>query len=167
MKRAKEHRIIWRRDWRGGGPGGEGGNTLGEKEGENEILTVEKEENLPWKKSEKQGGGNQTRTVGERIGRIGSMKERKEKESLDKDKAMNLWLTKVNLCFYIHTHTPGVGIKHSETSILLFAFVESTNQTLAESFHLTQSGVRLSGKWPCTPTNTGMYGRVHIHLNSF
>lgn len=51
---------------------------------------MEKEENLPWKKSEKQGGGNQTRTVGERIGRIGSMKERKEKESLDKDKAMNL-----------------------------------------------------------------------------
>ncbi len=63
MKRAKEHRIIWRRDSsRATAAEGKekregGGNTLGEKEGENEIFTVEKEENLPWRKSEKQGGG--------------------------------------------------------------------------------------------------------------
>lgn len=54
------------------------GNTLGEKEGENEILTVEKEENLPWKKSEKQGGGNQTWTIGERIGGVKEKKGKKK-----------------------------------------------------------------------------------------
>lgn len=36
---------------------GEGGKEGGREK--REILTVEKEENLPWKKNEKQGGGDQ------------------------------------------------------------------------------------------------------------
>lgn len=86
MKRAKKHRIIWRRDWSRGNSGrvrvGRG-KMLVEKKGENEILTVEKEENLPWKKSENKDGGE----GGIRNGLFGGEqnveweRERKQKET--------------------------------------------------------------------------------------
>lgn len=68
-------------------------NAPGEKEGENEIFTVEKEENVPQKKSEKQGGGRESGMGSLRV--KGESKSEETKRTLKPRQSHNLGFIEV------------------------------------------------------------------------